>query len=352
MRIGIDARKMGDGGIGRYLENLLTQLLRINNEHHYVLFVTPDETALCNSDRVTCVVEPAQKYSLTEHFSLARKAEAQKLDIFHAPHYTLPLTLKIPAVVTIHDIIHLQDPHTGIAAKAYARFMIGAAAKKAKRIITVSHTSKKELLNLLHLPAKKIVVTHNGGGDFGPMAKSDREKKLNPLAISPGYLLFVGSDRPHKNVTALIEVLKRLPDDQRAVVVGRMRQKSSFAPFGKRVTFVNQVEKETMQALYCGAAALLFPSWLEGFGLPPLEAMACGTPVVASNRSSIPEVCGDAALLCDPDDYDSMVAALQKIASDHHFHDDLVTKGFARAKEFSWEQTAEETLAVYEALAP
>ncbi|MBI4667366.1 MAG: glycosyltransferase family 4 protein [Nitrospinae bacterium] len=354
MRIGIDARKIYDTGIGRHISNLVDNLLEVDGGHHYVLFVTPEDfdRLAYPEERVTKIIEPAPKYSLKEHWTLARNADGQRLDIFHAPHYVLPYFMKTPAVVTVHDAIHVIDPSYGFAARTYARVMIGSAVKRARAVITVSQRTKEDLVELFEARGDKIrVIPNGGGGDFTRPPEPVIISTLSQMGIQPGYFLFVGSDRPHKNQKAVAEVLNRLDNSFRFAIAGRTRPEARkiFEKFGSRVTFVDFVDKTRMAALYSGAAALLFPSYHEGFGLPPLEAMACGTPVVASNRSSIPEVVGDAAVLVDPDDYESMAYQLREIAMDNRYRAELARKGHERVKIFSWRKMAEATLEVYEA---
>ena len=352
MRIGIDARKIDDTGIGRYIENLARALPRIDARNEYVLFLPPGRE-LDDSypkGRLTTVVETARNYSLAEHWSLPLKARALALDLYHAPHYVLPLLLSRRCVVTVHDIIHLREPSFGAAARAYARFMIGSAARRAERVITVSGHTKRELVEVIGAAEKKITVIPPGGGDdFARPGEAALQSALAALGIQPGYFLFVGSDRPHKNLKAVAGVMRAAPD-ARFVVAGRARDPSRamFAGMENRVMFIGQVDKPALAALYSGAAALLFPSYHEGFGLPPLEAMACGTPVVASNRAPIPEVTGGAALLLDPDDHTGMARALVPLRDDAAARAAMVEKGIARARLFSWEEMARRTLAVYE----
>ena len=353
MRIGIDARKISDTGIGRYLGNLVANLVRIDDKNEYILFFAPADIDNYSypSDRVEKVVETAGKYSLMEHLSLPNKISELGINLFHTPHYVLPLGMKTKSVVTIHDIIHLQDPAFGLAARAYARFMIRSAIKRSCAILTVSQCTKQSLVAELNVSPDKICVTPNGGGsDFTPIDDDTLSMALEKFRLHPGYFLFVGSDRAHKNLKAVEAVLPLMDEAVRFVIVGRVSEpnKRRFEQFAGRVTFLNNVEVDEMQALYTGAEALLFPSYHEGFGLPPLEAMACGTPVVASNRSSIPEVVGDCAISVDPDDAEGMASALARIRDDAIVRNDLIAKGYARSKLFSWESMARKTLAVYE----
>lgn len=355
MKIGIDVRKIEDTGIGRYIENLVENLLKMDTRHEYFLFFSPESANRFDypESKVTKIIETSGKYSFREHLSLSSKAKSAGLDLFHSPHYVLPMFLKTKSVVTIHDLIHIIDPAFGLAQRAYAKFMIRSAISKAEALITVSEHTKSNMVEILGAPENKIHVIPNGGGaDFERTTDEKLGEILDSLGLKKGYYLFVGSDRPHKNLKAVERVLDLMNDDTRFVIAGRVldENKKIFSRFGKRALFMGAMEKEELQALYSGAEALLFPSYLEGFGLPILEAMACKTPVVTSNRSSMPEVAGDAARLVDPDDAEAMAAALDKIRSDKVYRNDLVAKGLERIQLFSWESMAAKTLDIYEAV--
>ncbi|MBF0633519.1 MAG: glycosyltransferase family 4 protein [Nitrospinae bacterium] len=355
MRIGIDIRKINDTGIGRYIASLVENLLRVDDKNEYVLFLDPKDADKFDDlkTRVTKIIEPSGKYSIAEHFSLPSKANRLGLDIFHAPHYVLPFFMKVPSVVTVHDVIHLLDPAFGLPAREYARFMIRSAVTRARRVITVSDYTKRNLIGLFNATSEKIRVIPNGGGDGFAHSSDDAIKKTaDKYGITPGYYLFVGSDRPHKNLKAVAEALRLMGDDSFFVVAGRVSDDSKklFAGVEGRVRFIGQnIEKGEMAALYSGASALLFPSFHEGFGLPPLEAMACGTPVVASNASCMPEILGDSAVMADPLDYRSMAEGLAKLKNDPAYRADYIAKGRERVRAYSWEKVARMTLEVYEA---
>lgn len=373
MRIGIDARKINDTGIGRYIACLVENLLRVDDKSEYVLFLDPKDVDKSNypivgatrwvalgdspnspyKDRVTTIIEPSGKYSIGEHFSLPSKANNLGLDVFHAPHYVLPFFMKVPSVVTVHDVIHLLDPAFGLLAREYARFMIRSAVARARRVITVSDYTKRNLIGLFHTPQDKIRVIPNGGGDGFARASDDAIKKTaDKYGITPGYYLFIGSDRPHKNLKAVAQALRLMGDNSFFVVAGRVSDDSKklFAGVEGKARFIGQnMEKGEMAALYSGASALLFPSFHEGFGLPPLEAMACGTPVVASNASCMPEILGDCAVMADPLDYRFMAEALTRLENDPTYRANYIAKGHERVRLYSWERVARMTLDVYEA---
>ena len=352
MRIGIDARKISDTGIGRYIENLALRLLETDENVSLILFMAQADIEKFNfpEGRVGKVLATAGKYSLSEHWAMGRLAGKGRVDLFHEPHFTLPLYLPCKSVVTIHDVIHLLDPQVGKAQKIYARWMIGSALKRADHVLTVSEHSKQNLVDIFSCDPEKITVTYNGAGnEFSPAGKEDMDKELSRFNLLPGYYIYVGSDRPHKNLKAVAAAMALTPEDARFVIVGRAGQeaRAMFAPYGERVAFINHVGVKTLTALYTAATALYFPSYMEGFGLPPLEAMACRTPVVCSSSSVMPEVVGDAAALVHPDDAEEAARLLTLLKRDKAFRESLIQRGKERIKKFSWDKLAGETLEIY-----
>jgi len=352
MRIGIDARKIADTGIGRYIENLIRALLEAERENSYVLFMAPEQINAYSfaSERVEKSPTTAGKYSVSEHWALGLLARRSGVEVFHEPHFTLPLYTPCRKVVTIHDIIHLLDPAVGAMEKTYARWMISSAIRRADQVITVSHHTKQNLVRMMGANPDKITVTHNAAGSgFAPMDGAEVATELSRLGMVSGYYLFVGSDRTHKNIKAVAGAMSMMSQDARFAIVGRMgpAARELFAPYSGRVTFIERAGTRTIAALYAGAEALFFPSYMEGFGLPPLEAMACGVPVVSSNLSSMPEVVGDAAALAHPDDHKTAAELMERIRVDQAFRAGLVERGFRRAAEFSWNKLAMQTLEVY-----
>ena len=350
MDIGIDVRKIGDTGIGRYIENLVERLLVVDDRHRYTLFFARGEAEAYPfpTSRVRKVTIDAPKYSLKEQTAFSDVGARFGIDIFHAPHFTLPFFLDVPSVVTIHDIIHLQDKGQSPMVRTYARLVISSALRRATLALTVSEASRQAILEYFLVEGERVRVTHNGCGDFSRLSSKAINHCLAERSLSPGYLLFVGSDRPHKNIRAVYEVAARTPDSLRIVVVGRVEDKSPFKEFGDRIVFTGPMEKDDLACLYSGAACLLMPSFYEGFGLPPLEAMSCGTAVVSSNTTSLPEVCGDAALYADPHDYATMAQQVMTFIEQKDIRERFVQRGYEQAKRFSWDETARKTLAAYE----
>lgn len=352
MKIGIDVRKIRDTGIGTYIRSIVRAMLEIDPDDRFVLFgYEQDRNVISFSgERVRWLPTTAGKYSLMEHVSLPYLARGAGIDVFHSPHYTLPLTLRSPSVVTIHDCIHVKFPEYLPTSfhHAYARFMARSAARRARIVITVSHTSREDIVSLLGVDENRVKVIHNG---------VDEEFFASEEEPAPRqHILVVSSPKPHKNligaVAAYSLVADRIPQDLLIVgerpedvspVVGLVRQRG----LEERVRFCGRLEGEALSNAYREALLLLSLSYYEGFGLPVLEAMASGVPVVLSRVASHPEVAGDAGLFVDPDDHRGAAEAMMKLIGDEEAREGLIRKGRERARLFPWRKAAEATLECY-----
>lgn len=312
MRIGIDARKIADFGIGTYIRNLLQELVALGDE--YVAFA-PADAVLPRG--VEHVVVDTPHYSLRELIAVGRAADRARLDLFHAPHYVVPFT-KVPLVVTVHDLIHLRHPNP--LARLYARRMIGRAVRKARRVLTVSETVKREIEQTFG--ARRVVVAPNG---VDHLSANSRRSTAN-------YFLYVGNDKPHKNVDLVVDAAARIGAP--LVLAG-----APFERFRGRARLAGFVGDAELAALYRGAIALVMPSREEGFGLPALEAMRCGTAVITSTAPALVEVTGDAALHVAPS-VDALADAMSRMASDAALRASMIARGEARARDFTWKRCA------------
>ena len=364
MRIAIDARKLHDYGIGTYVRNIVRYLARIDHENEYVLLCRPADADSVRAlgENFRAVPEPSGNYSLKEQIRLPLTLRRIGADVFHAPHYVLPPFLPCPAVVTIHDCIHLMFPEylPNRFAHAYARTFMTLAAKRSARILTVSEASKRDILHFFHVPASKVEVIYNAIDD-----RFDREPEADDVLrvrqryqLNDPFLLYAGNIKPHKNVDRVIEAFARLKkrgfEQLKLLIIGdeiskspQLRRAVHRHQLHKHVRFLGFVPDATLAVLYRLADVFVFPSLYEGFGLPPLEAMASGTPVVTSNVSSLPEVVGDAALLIDPRDSEAIAGAVERILTDEGLRRSLAQKGLARAHEFSWERSVRRIRDVY-----
>jgi glycosyltransferase involved in cell wall biosynthesis len=364
VRIAIDARKLHDFGIGTYIRNLLRGLAKIDKTTDYVLLCNPEDSAVAGElgPNFHAVPERAGHYSITEQISIPLAVKRAHVDLFHAPHYVLPALTPGPAVVTIHDCIHLMFPQylKHRMGYAYARASIWTAAHKSDRILTVSEQSKRDILKFFKVPPEKIVVTPNAIDDRFSLAPSDElvRQTRERYQLSNSYILYVGNIKPHKNLERLIEAfnLVRLQgrSELELLIIGdeisklqTLRRAVHKYGLHRHVRFHGHVPDQTLAVLYRLASVFVFPSLYEGFGLPPLEAMASGTPVVTSNVSSLPEVVGDAAVLVDPYSAEAIAEGILKVLHSPHLRADLREKGYARVREYSWMRSVERVRAVY-----
>ena len=362
--IAIDARKIADFGIGTYLRGLIGALARLDRDHRYLL-LGGDEAAAALPllpGNFRWVEERAPGYSLRELVTVSRAVRRERVDLFHAPHYVLPLALPCPAVVTIHDLIHLRFPELrSPLERTYARWMIGRATRRAARVIAVSEATARELADRFGVDPQRVEVIPNGVDErfHREVPAAEVEAMLAALELAPGYLLFVGNPKPHKNLERLLAAVARLagrPGGPPTLVLAGDRDDDSPLPrqiaaagLGAAVRRLGHLPDADLPALYRGAALLVQPSLWEGFGLPVAEAMALGVPVIAADRGALPEVAGDAALLVDPEDVAAIAAAIASLLDDPAVRADLAQRGRRRAAGLHWEGAARRTLAVYEA---
>ena len=364
MRIGIDARKLHDFGIGTYIRNLLHELAKIDRNTEYVLLTRPADMAVAASlgENFRAVADRSGHYSLGEQISIPLAARRERLDLLHAPHYVLPVLTPSRSVVTIHDCIHLMFPEylRHRLGYAFARAALYTAAHKSDRIFTVSEQSKRDILKFFDVPPEKIVVTPNAIDDRFSVPPSE-EHVVNTrerYQLSHSYLLYVGNIKPHKNLERLIEAFHLVRMQGRSelelIIIGdeisklqSLRRAVHKYDIHRNVRFLGYVPDKTLAVLYRLASVFVFPSLYEGFGLPPLEAMASGTPVVTSNVSSLPEVVGDAAVLVDPYKAEAIADGILTVLQSAHIREDLRKRGFARVKEYSWARSVQRVRDIY-----
>lgn len=356
MRLGIDVRKLGDGGIGEYIRETLVEIRGLQPDLEIVALGFDGKQALLPLDGIEWVSVDAGNYSVAEHFALPAAARRRRIDVFHSPHYVLPLTLAGPSVVTVHDLIHVIHPRSPLH-RAYARWMISSACRRARRVITVSEASARDLDERLGISREKIRVIPNGVAPrFRPLAQADVDRGLAALGVERPYVLFVGNCLPHKNVETLIRAWQRLPDPLVGLVLcGRgfetasaVRQALAEVGVERRVKIIAAIDLADLVTLYNGAELLASTSLYEGFCLPVVEAFACGTPVLGPDSGAVPEVAGDAAVLVSPRRVDLIAGEMYRLLVDQELRRGLVERGRKRAERFSWVEAARQTLAVYE----
>ena len=365
MRIGIDARLVfhRQAGISWYTIRLLRALAAIDAENEYVLLQHRRQT-----EPIIQAPQFAAKPALTpvhhrfEQWPLSLETWLMDLDLIHSPDFIPPLHNRIPAVITVHDLGFLLYPNfvTKQSARYYGQTEL--AVRRAQRIIAVSQSTRNDLIRLVGAPESKISVIYEAADPvFQPMSRPEALGQLQRagIAVPDEFILFVGTIEPRKNLGALLHAYQRLRNDYDSAlplvlagaegwlsqnILDLVRQ----LDLGDSVHFTGAIpDNETLCALYNLATMLTHPAYYEGFGLTPLEAMACGTSVICSNAGSLPEVVGDAALLVPPDDVEAWTVAMHRMLRDEGLRSELSAKGRDRAAQFSWEKAARETLEVY-----
>jgi glycosyltransferase involved in cell wall biosynthesis len=368
MEIGIDVRSMfgTPTGVGRYLSNLLNHISRLDKENSYCLYTDhPIDTPIIQQSNFCqkhLTFPFVQNYFTWNHFRLPLELLQHPVDLFHFPFYTIPVFRNYRTVVTIHDITYEIHPEwyswKGLLAM---RFFSRYAAKHADRILTDSNNTKQDIINHYKVSENKIAVIYLGVEErFG---KIDDYSVLEQIRAkyqiaSQHVILYVGSIHTRRNIEQLIRaihILCRKMSDIQLLIVGK-REYPYFdvhtlvdeLALNNQVILSGYIQDSDLPLLYNVADLFIYPSSYEGFGLPPLEAMACGTPVITSNNSSLPEVAGEAAMLIDPLNVEEMAEVMYQVLSDESLRRDLIVKGIAQASKFSWEQAAKETLSVYQ----
>ncbi len=364
MRIAIDARLWAEprSGIGRYTRSLTEHLLRLAPEERWILYVDRPPGPSAPGAEIRCLATPRRLLWSLWHAS--RDLRRRPVDVFHGvTGFELPPRGTGALVTTVHDLVPLQLPGLVPARHRWAvRCLLGGALRRASRIIAVSESTRAELLARYRLPPARVtVVPEAAAAHFAPPAPAALAAVKTRYGLARPYVLFVGFLEPKKNLGVLLQAVARLHrrgawGSTELVVAGApgwgpdpARQARALGLDGL-VRFVGPVPDADLPALYGGATAFAFPSLWEGFGLPVLEAMAAGAPVVASDRGALPEVTAGAALHVDPTP-EPLAEALGQVLADAALRDRLRAAGLARAAEFSWERTARETLAVYRAAA-
>ncbi len=355
----LDGRYIQDHfpGIGRYTYNLIDALARVAPDETFGVLHNP---ALANTRHPIAALARHPNLALRETdistFSLAEQFQLpiSNCQIFHSPYYLKPYFLRARSVVTLFDLIPLMVPRAvSASARLLFRALATLAARTATRVIVPSFATRADLITRLGVPREKIsVISLAADARFAPQPAHVVAEMRTRYGLPDEYVLYLGSNKPHKNLATLIAACEKCKIqnskfDWQLVIAGA--NASRDAATRMPVTFLHDVADADLPALYSGARVFVFPSLYEGFGLPPLEAMACGAPVICSHASSLPEVVGDAALLCDPRDAGQLADALARVLSDPALRDTLRGKALARAKQFSWERTARETWRVYRA---
>jgi glycosyltransferase involved in cell wall biosynthesis len=352
----LDARHL-ETGIGAYTRNLIRSLYALRFRHVHALTKPEHMSELQPYCRRVSVID-APIYSVREQITVPWAARRDTL--LHVPHYNAPLLYRGTLLATIHDLTHLLDAnHRGTwKTRFYASPMLHAVTKRAAHLFTVSEYSKKQMVKYLGVPPEKITVVYNGiGAQFVPGDQGQaRDAVARRFGILRPYLLYVGSLKPHKNIETLLDAYAGLEAGKMRGVdlvivgtglAGRIRLEQQSARLGLDPTFVSDADDLELADLYRAAEVLILPSFEEGFGLPILEAMACGTAVVCANAAAMPEVAGNAAMLFDPYDPQDLSRILRRVLSENELKQSLRERGLIRAQQFSWAKTAAHHIPVY-----
>ncbi len=369
LTVGIDIRRAGPFGVGTYIKNLVRSLLRVAPENEYVLIGTNEHLQhlgelngnfrLGHYDR-----RPNARWS---HLDYGLALHRLGLDVFHMPHRWVPLSTPGPYVATLHDLNNILFPPED-ANKYMQRIRLltlGKGLRGAERVITVSEATKKDAVKRLRVQADRIRVVYDAVDDqvSQPVKEQERRTTLERYSIADPFILYAGRIQVHKNVPRLIEafaVVKSKLENHwkfhnlRLIIIGddisafpNVRHTVMRTRMQDSVRFLGFVPIETLRVFYACATAFLFPSLYEGFGLPPLEAMAHGTPVVTSNVSSMPEAVGQAAVLVNPENVFDIARGLEQVLVDDDCRADLRRRGFEQLRKFSWDESAKRVVEIY-----
>jgi glycosyltransferase involved in cell wall biosynthesis len=390
LRIALDTRRVADFGIGTYIRNLVHALARVDDQNHYQLIsterVVPELSNLPPNFQTVIFSSPGNRENTRSglaqiHYGLfLRKLEA---DLFHIPLNAVPLLMPKPYLVTIHDMSTLLFANQLGFRNRLRHYYLRRGLLRADRVLAVSMATCRDVEMVLGIPASRMRVVYNapdptfhappappgepGNGDaFGypPGFPAEIQRVLDRYRIHYPFLLYVGRTNPQKNIPRLVEAFAVLRGeiqehpvyrDLRLLIIGdeisrypALRHAVIHSRVEDTVRFLGFVPIETLRSFYQAASAFVFPSLYEGFGLPPLEAMACGTPVVCSNVSSLPEVVGDAAEIVNPENVFDIARGIREVLLDSERRALLVGRGFEQARRFSWERTAQQVLDAYQ----
>ncbi|MBU1657285.1 MAG: glycosyltransferase family 4 protein [Candidatus Omnitrophica bacterium] len=357
MRIGFDARMIDHPGIGRYIASLFPEMVKQAPNDEFTLLGDPEKLfGLEKNGNITVREWKAPVFSIQEQISGAFKL--RDLDVLHVPNFNIPLMFKGKMVVTVHDLIYLLFPGSLPSALAghYARFMIGSVLRRANSVIAVSaHTAGDLVKNFGSKYSDKItVILEATSGEFSHLPGREKiENVKRRFRLPDKFILYVGSIKPHKNVATLIKVFERVKArglSHQLVICGRWDKKEDHLKDSIRdnsIKYIGEMPTEDLAVLYHMADILVHLSLYEGFGLTVLEAMRCGTPVVASDASSLPEVAGGAAAIVSLDDIRHITDKVYNVLTDESLRLAMIKAGLEHVKRFSWEKAARETLEVY-----
>ncbi len=378
MIIGIEAQRIfrtKKHGMDMVALELIRNLQRIDKENHYVIFVKPDEDrqVIKESANFRIVELGGGPYPTWEQIALPRAAKKMGCDILHCTSNTAPVFSKVPLVITLHDIIYLES--ISLLKKGgtwyqklgnmYRRWVVPPVVKKAKKVITVSHFEKDRINNFFGFDDDRLVAVYNGVGEhFKPVTDTMLLNQVKQTYKLPErFLFFLGNTDPKKNTPNVLKAFARFNEtvadkyklvmlDYEEAALQKILKDIGHPDIRKDIHLTGYVVNTDLPAIISQCEVFLYPSLRESFGIPILEGMACGVPVITSNTSSMPEVAGNAALLVDPNKPEEIWQAMVKLTSDLEARNDFIAKGLIRANDFSWLNMARDVLSLYKDLNP
>jgi glycosyltransferase involved in cell wall biosynthesis len=375
VKVAIDIRRMTEFGVGTYIRNVVRTLARLDRENKYFLIGSPAKVAECGPLPANFHAIELMAADDTVKGSVDFRAIVRRLDcdVTHIPHlYSLPRGLKCPYVITVHDLLeHMYGSHDSSSLRRSMHFFLTRRVLRgAARVLAVSQFTKNEIHKLLAIPDDRIEVVYNAIDErflHGHATEADRAMIAQRYQVNYPFVLYAGAIRPHKNVVRIIEAFSALKTelakegqypDLKLIIIGddvvghpRLRRTVVRSAVQHDVRFLGFVPIEVLRIFYDVAKVFVFPSLYEGFGLPPLEAMAHGTPVVTSNTSSLPEVVGNAALMVNPENVFEIRRGLQQALLDTAARQRMKERGYAQSQRFSWTSSVARILEIYREVA-
>jgi len=348
-------------GIGRYVNNLAQAMAPLlEGEEELLLLCDPNSPSpldLATTHRRARVTDLAvSPFSLRQQWVVPRFLHQAGADLYHSPYYLMPYRPGRPTVLTVYDLIPVLFPnHVSLRARFLFRWTTSLALRTAAAVVAISETTRQDLHSVFRLrPEKVTVIPLAAAPHFRMQPAQEIERVLGKYSLSRRYALYLGTNKPHKNLQKLIEAWAAVQgDDAQLVLAGPWDPRypeptEMVARKGlETVRLLGPVAEQDLPGIYAGATVFVFPSLYEGFGLPVLEAMACGTAVICSNVSSLPEVAGGAARMVNPVSVGELAEAIGEVLGDEALRQDLRERGLAQARRFSWEQTSQSTLTRY-----
>ena len=374
MKIAIEAQRIfrkNKHGMDFVALEAIRELQELDKQNEYYILVSPGEDRCLNETHNFHIVEiKVPTYPLWEQYGLSRALKRIKPDLLHCTSNTAPLYCNVPLVLTLHDVIFMEKRQGKKSSSLYQQmgwyyrcWNVPRILRKCTQIITVSHFEAARISSVMNIPQEKILTVYNGfSHHFRPVGRSEYASTVNKYCESPNYFFFLGNTDPKKNTLRTLKAYARYLQQSRTnvchlliadldeSVIDAYLQEGGIAHIKPYLRFPGYIPNTDLPAIYSGAQAFIYTSLRESFGIPILEAMACGTPVITSNTSAIPEIAGEGAILVDPTDEKAIADKMLHVAQDREYCVQQIEYGLQRVKNFSWRRTAEELLKVYQSL--